>query len=683
MTGDGGRRGDGGRLVLEQIADLGILLALANGIEIHLLRFVSLKSVETMQTTMGNALPRQVLGGVGAARLVLVAALLAGGTALGQRSATPYPSPFDAPTPQISMPAPTAVTTNGTVVEYPIARVNDAIIDNSDYQREQQKLVEEARQMNVPQAQLELRQKDLLRDMIDKQLLLSRGKELDINADSEVIRQLDEVRKQNHLDSMEELEKAVRSEGVSYEDYKATIKNGIITQEVIHNEVGRKLTLSAKEEQAYYDKHKQDFAQPEQVKLSEILIPTPDDATDAQIAQAKAKADEAVAKLQAGGKFVDIAKQYSGGPNADSGGDLGDFARGVLPKVLEDQTFSLKAGEWTSPIRTKQGYVVLQVTEHQAAGVPPLSAVEVQVQEAIYQQAIQPKLREYLSDLRAKAYIDIQPGFIDTGASPKETKPVFSATAPPPVKKKVEQKERLDRSRAASAATATGSTKARTAGATKSAAASSPKGTGATGTASAKAVAVATPKKPRKIHREKIRYGQAPQNSLPAAPEQTLAAGADQGAGATPSTMAAPATTIAMATPADAENPLAGQGADRKKTRFSERAEVDAKTKVATKAVKAQEKAVATPPPLTAEQKLTQQVQNAPLGLSGDTATKKKKKRVKGAPKERLQEQSTAPPAPKPDETPIPPKSVRDNGEPVVTPPPDPSTLPPVTAPKQ
>ena len=105
--------------------------------------------------------------------------------------------------------APAAITPNGHVVEYPIVRVNDQIIDSSDYQRSQSSSTE-AQQSNAAPAELEPRQKDLLRDMIDQQLLLSRGKELDINADAEVIRRLDDIRKQNHLDTMEDLEKAVR-----------------------------------------------------------------------------------------------------------------------------------------------------------------------------------------------------------------------------------------------------------------------------------------------------------------------------------------------------------------------------------------------------------------------------------------------------------------------------------------
>jgi peptidyl-prolyl cis-trans isomerase SurA len=269
------------------------------------------------------------------APILAMSAVMAGGTLQGQVQVPRYQSPIEAPKPQIPViPAPPAVTPNATVVEYPIVRVNDQIIDNSDYERAQHDLATEAQQENLTPAELEQRQKDLLRDMIDQQLLLSRGKELDINADSEVIRRLDDIRKQYHLDSMEALEKAVRESGISYEDYKANIRNGVITSEVVRDEVGRNLRLSAKEEQAYYDAHKQEFAQPEQERLSEILIPTPDDATDAQIAQAQAKADAVDAKLKAGTSFDELAKQYSGGPNASSGGDLGEFKRGALAKVL-------------------------------------------------------------------------------------------------------------------------------------------------------------------------------------------------------------------------------------------------------------------------------------------------------------------------------------------------------------
>jgi peptidyl-prolyl cis-trans isomerase SurA len=645
-----------------------------------------------MRTGLASAAVRRVLRGAKLPSVLLAAAAMLTAAASAQIAVPRYQSPIEAPQPQApTLPGPAPISTNGSVVEYPIARVNDRIIDNSDYERAAHDLVDEAQRTSESPAELEQRQKDLLRDMIDQQLLLSRGKELDVNADAEVIRRLDEIRKTNHMDTMEDLEKAVREQGISYEDFKSNIRNSIVSQEVVRDEVGRKLALNGKQEQAYYDAHKQDFAQPEQVRLSEILIPTPDDATDAQIAQAQAKAEEVEAKLKAGAKFEDTAKQYSGGQTADKGGDLGEFKRGTLAKVLEDQTFDLKQGQFTAPIRTKQGFVVLQVTEHNAAGVPPLSAVDELVQEAVYAEEMKPALRTYLTDLREKAFIWIESGFVDTGATPRETKAVFVGATPPPVKKKHAQKARLDNKPTTytPSTLASAATPAATAGTAGTAAAPA---TSAPGTAtaqvssaarpaastSAKTLKVSTSGKHKKIKREKIRYGQAPRNSLPAGAEETLTAGADQGPGATSSVLPTPgaamSNTYNEATAVD-QDPLAAKPVAEGKTRYSDRAPVE-KAKV--KAIKVEQKAMITPSPLTAEEKATQQLQRAPLEPGTD---KKKKKRAKDAPKERLQDQPPAPATPKPAETPIPPKSVRDNGEPEVTPAANPSTLPSVTAP--
>ena len=645
-----------------------------------------------MRTRLANGAGLRGLRGSGRPTLLLAAALLAAGALRGQVKVPGYKGQISAPMPQVTLPVPQAITPNGTVVEDAVVRVNDQIIDRSDYMRSQQQLLDEARQKNLTADELAERQKDLLRDMIDQQLLLSRGKELDINADADVIRQLDEIRKQNNLDAMEQkdcttttctsLEKAVRDSGLNYEDWKAGIKNSIITQKVVGQEVGQTLRLTTKQEQAYYDQHKQEFAQPEHVRLSEILVATPEDATDAQIAQAKARADDVVAKLKAGASFEDMAKQLSAGQTAVNGGELGEFQRGALgSSALEDPVFALKAGENTVPIRTRQGFVVLKVTEHAQGGVPPLSAVEDQVREAVGQEALRPALRAYMTGLREKAYIDIAPGFVDTGASPKQTKTVYSASTLPVAKKK-EQKARLDHGRATTGATGQAKVAAG-AGAKPDVAGETATSAPAAASSPAKSKTVATGKKPKKVRREKIRFGQAPRNMLPASPEETMAAGANQGPG-TPSVP--PATDAAIApidqttTVADNEEPLAPP-AERKKTRYSDRAPIEDKARREAKAAKLKEEkaAAVTPAPVVAAEKTAQQVQNVPLGLGGDTAAKaKKKKRVKGETKERLQEQAPAPPKPKPEATPIPPKSVRENGEPVVSPPP---AVPPVTAP--
>ncbi len=86
--------------------------------------------------------------------------------------------------------------------------------------------------------------------------------------------------------------------------------------------------------------------------------------------------------------FEDVAKKYSDGPSAADGGALGIFKRGKLAKELEDKTFAMKAGEVTDVIRTKQGYVILKVVEHQMAGIPPMKDVLPKIQDALYYQKL-------------------------------------------------------------------------------------------------------------------------------------------------------------------------------------------------------------------------------------------------------------------------------------------------------
>jgi peptidyl-prolyl cis-trans isomerase SurA len=606
-----------------------------------------------------------------------------------------YQSPLNvpsAPEPQLSLPTPTPITPNGTVVEDVIARVNDQIINRSDVERAQEELVRENQQNGAAPADAAQRQKDLLRDMIDKQLLLSKAKELGLNADAEVIRRLDEIRKQNHLDSMEALEKAAASQGVSFEDFKANIRDSILTQQVVRDEVGRHLQMTQGMEQTYYDAHKQDFAMPEQVRLSEIMIPTAADANDEALAQAKAKAEDVEAKIKAGGKFDELAKTYSGGSTAAQGGDLGTYKRGALSKVLEDQTFDLPEGQVTAPIRTRQGFVILKVTEHQAAGTPALKDVEPQVQEAMYMQQLQPALREYLTKLREDAFIDLAPGFVDSGASANESKPVFTAyAAPVPKKKSVQKKQRFDRSNGTGRFAASGKKAPAASGTAAVGNAAAASGTAAVDSGTA---AVATPvaatsngknKKQKKIRREKIRFGQAPRNTLPAGPEQT-AVGGDVGAGAASASAITSAPGEAMtnseesASQAAVVNPLTPVAAEpTQKTRYASRQKIVLAEKKESRKRKAKEKAVSSLDAMSAQEKADQKTQAAPLGLNGDTAKKKKKVKVKGAKKERLENKAKpAGPGPAPAPTVNPSLGESPLG---TAPPPPPSTPPPATPP--
>ncbi len=356
----------------------------------------------------------------------------------------------------------------GQVVEEIIARVNSQIVTRSEFVRSKDQLKDDVKQQKPADADKVYaeRERDVLRDLIDQQLLIEKAKDLGITGDTDLIKRLDQMRKEMKLDTMEELEKAATAQGISYEDFKQNMRNQLITQKVIGEEVGSHLSIPKDEEAKFYEEHKNEMEQPESIKLSEILVAphtaaagkpaekaaqtaadspaTPGDAPKSQdasleaakqaeeaaaLAAAEARANDLLKQIRAGASFEDVAKKYSDGPSAAQGGDLGAFKRGALAKELEDKTFAMKSGEVTDVIRTKQGYAILKVTSHQAAGIPSLKEVEPKIQDALYYQKLQPALRAYLTKLREEAYIDIKAGYIDSGASPNQTKPVETTTA--------------------------------------------------------------------------------------------------------------------------------------------------------------------------------------------------------------------------------------------------------------
>jgi len=339
-----------------------------------------------------------------------------------------------------------------TVVEEIIARINNSIVTRADIRRAREALqqeVQQQQQQNPGQpVNVAEREKDVLRDLIDQQLLIQKGQDLGVNVDADMIKRLDELRKQMNANSMEDLEKAATEQGVSFEDFKQNMKNSMITQQVIGKEVSSRIQITKQEIQAYYDSHKAEMDQPEQIRLSEILVaietPKAPDAKEgekkdalgepdpAAVAAAEAKAKELQEEIKKGAFFEEVAKKSSNGPTAAQGGELGLFKRGVLAKELEEKTFAMKPGEVSDPIRTKQGFVILKVLEHTPAGVPPLDEkMERQLQDVLFYQKMQPSLRQYLTKLREDAYIDIKQGYVDTGASPNQTKPVMASANTP------------------------------------------------------------------------------------------------------------------------------------------------------------------------------------------------------------------------------------------------------------
>ncbi|HEY6127506.1 MAG TPA: peptidylprolyl isomerase [Candidatus Acidoferrum sp.] len=334
----------------------------------------------------------------------------------------------------------------GKTVEEIIARVNNEIITKSEYDKALATSEEEVRQdcqgkctPEQLQTTLEERKKNSLRDLIDQSLLAQRGKDMGLSVETDVIKQLDQIRIGNKLDSMDALEKAVTSQGLNWEDFKNNIRNHILTQKVISQEVGSHISIGESDARKYYEEHKATFIRPEQVALREIIVST-EGKKDADLPELKKKAETALKRVKDGEDFGEIAKRLSDGSTKEQGGYIGTFKRGELAKQLEDVVFAMKRNDLTDVLETKQGYLVMQVLEHYDEGEQSFEKVKNEIMDRLYNEKLEPAAREYLKTLREQSYVVIKPGYAELAGGGNSEIQEVSATPEASKKKKAHKK---------------------------------------------------------------------------------------------------------------------------------------------------------------------------------------------------------------------------------------------------
>lgn len=314
-----------------------------------------------------------------------------------------------------------AADNSSIVVDQIIAKVNGDIVSQDELQRSLRDMSQEMKAQGASSSQIETeiqnRQKDVLRDRIDELLLTQRGKELNINVDSDVSKYMANLQRQSKITDPDKFHEFVRQQsGRSYEDFLAESKNQFLTREVVGQEVGRHVNISDKEVEDYYNAHKQDFVREEKVYLSEILIST-EGKNAAGIAAAEKKAKQMTEDASKGQRFADLARDNSDASTAKEGGTLGGYKKGDLNKQIEDVVWNLPKGSVTQPVKLPTGFEVFKIDDHTKAGLEPLSEAKPEIQSVLYGPKMQPKMREYLTQLRKQAFLQIKPGYVDTGAA--------------------------------------------------------------------------------------------------------------------------------------------------------------------------------------------------------------------------------------------------------------------------
>jgi parvulin-like peptidyl-prolyl isomerase len=301
-----------------------------------------------------------------------------------------------------------------------IARVNEKIITQRQYDLAEEQLHDQlARHYSGAEleAQYQAQVKNLLSDMISQDLLVQKAQDDNINVDADVVQRLDQERKQMGLASIQDLENEVEKAGLIWEDYQNDIRRGLLQQRVIEREVGSRINVTQADAKKFFEEHKSQFEQSAGVELAEIQVS--DDKWGPIVAAQRAKA--ALAMVQSGVKWDDVVKKYSDGPHTDAGGDVGFFPNGSLLPEIQKAVQNLDAGDTSKIIQLSSGdYYIVKVLEERSPGPPQYNEVAEQAEQAVYEQKLQPALQAYLQELRRESFVQVTPGFVDTGATRPE-----------------------------------------------------------------------------------------------------------------------------------------------------------------------------------------------------------------------------------------------------------------------
>ena len=311
---------------------------------------------------------------------------------------------------------------NNVVVDQIVAKVNGDIISQDELERLSRELSQELKQQGANGAQLQQeydkQAKGILSRRIDELLLIQKAKELNINVDSDLSKYTANLQRQSGVTDPDKFHEYVRQQaGMSYEDFLSETKNQLMTREVIGQEVGRHVNFTDKEIADYYNSHKQEFVRDEKVYLSEILIST-QGKDAAGIAAAEKKAKQIADEATKGERFSDLARDNSDAITAKDGGELGGYKQGDLAKQIEDAVWKLPKGAVTQPIKMPTGFEIFKIEDHSKAGLERLADAKSDIENRLYGPKMEPKVREYLTQLRRQAFLQIKPGFVDINAAP-------------------------------------------------------------------------------------------------------------------------------------------------------------------------------------------------------------------------------------------------------------------------
>jgi peptidyl-prolyl cis-trans isomerase C len=288
-----------------------------------------------------------------------------------------------------------------------VATVNGTAISRQNFDKEidsfRQRLLMQGQQ--VGDDQLQEFQKDVLENLINRELLVQQARKTGVKVEESAINgQMDGLKQRFPND--EAFQGALKQMGISETELRGNIEQQLSVQQLIEKEISSKITISDTDAKAFYDSHIEEFKKPEEVKASHILVKSDAKDEEAQKQAAQKKIEGIQEKLKKGDDFAALAKESSDCPSKASGGDLGFFSRGKMVKPFEDAAFALKVGEMSGIVETQFGYHIIKVTDKKSESTPGYDEMKEDIEKYLKKEKVGAAVDAYIEELKGTAKIE-------------------------------------------------------------------------------------------------------------------------------------------------------------------------------------------------------------------------------------------------------------------------------------
>jgi peptidyl-prolyl cis-trans isomerase SurA len=290
-----------------------------------------------------------------------------------------------------------------------VAFVNDDIITLHELNKEIKKktgLSPEDLKRQDEKAYFETGRK-VLSNMIDEKISRDKIKELKISVpDSEVDAAVKRIEQDNRI-THEEMLETLKKEGLTYESYRENIRNQIERMQLINYEVKSKIIIREESILEYYNQHRAEFETEEKVRLAAIFLIKKDPSDQTERGPLEGKGKEILSRLKDGEVFGELARQFSQGPGAKEGGDLGYFKTSQLDPDVSKIVNDMSPGDVSDLITTPSGIKIIKLLEKQQKGVKTLEEARDAIYGDLYLEEVNKQYASWIKELRKNAYTKI------------------------------------------------------------------------------------------------------------------------------------------------------------------------------------------------------------------------------------------------------------------------------------